>query len=116
MNTDGVAEKRFIVLVTVAHDESLADGKATDAALAALERIGPELFPVWAEGANGNEYLIELAGLEILGDSDVAMVPRGGGSPLDMFDADGALVAEPPPGIDPALARRIGAQFGKGRP
>jgi hypothetical protein len=63
----GMAEKRFLVAVTVEYEEGLEDGRATDAALAALEGIGRALFPARAAGGDGVWRTVSLAGMEILG-------------------------------------------------
>jgi hypothetical protein len=57
---------RFLALVTVEHADELADGRARDAALAALEQMGAMLFPAFAEDHGGEERAVGLAGLEIL--------------------------------------------------
>jgi hypothetical protein len=64
-----VAELRFLALVTVEHDEALAPSRARDAALAALGGIGPNLFPAFAEGRDGEEHAVTLCWLEILDES-----------------------------------------------
>jgi hypothetical protein len=60
-----MAEKRFLVAVTVEHEEGLEDGRATDAALAALEGIERTLFPAFAAGRDGARRAVSLAGMEI---------------------------------------------------
>jgi hypothetical protein len=66
-----MAEKRFLVLVRVEYEEELEGGRATDAALGALEGMGRLLFPAFAEDSWGEERTVSLAGMEILGEGHV---------------------------------------------
>jgi len=60
-----MAEKRFVVEVTVEHELELSESRATDAVLEALDGIEKVLFPVFVEDRNGWERIIQVVDLEI---------------------------------------------------
>jgi hypothetical protein len=61
----GMAERRFVLLLCVEHEEELDGGRAADAVLVALEGIGKVLFPAFAEDREGEERTVSLVGLDV---------------------------------------------------
>jgi hypothetical protein len=99
------AEMRFLALVAVEYADEVPDGRARDAALAALERMGAMLFPAFAMDVDGEERPVRLAGLEIL---DEKHLPCGA---IWVCAGEAAAKLAKYPGMSPS-ARIIFEAFG----